>query len=205
MEVYVRIGIIGTGISGNLAARLLSQEHDIEVFESSPTIGGHTRTLDVNAFGQTWQVDTGFMVFNDWTYRNFCRLLHLLGLSGIDTDMSFSVRWDQRELEYAGTGLNGLFAQRQNLARPSFWRFLADWWRFNRDGRRVLEALVGNHLRRARRVVGGDDLDAGDDREEHRDLHVNLELAFVVVAVVENRGGVGGCAHVRGIPGGRRR
>jgi predicted NAD/FAD-binding protein len=139
----VRIGIIGTGISGNLAARLLSQEHDIEVFEASPTVGGHTRTLDVNAFGQTWRVDTGFMVFNDWTYRNFCRLLQLLGLSGTDTDMSFSVTCVRSGLEYQGSSLNGLFAQRSNLFRPRFWGMMRDILRFNREAEELLASDLG--------------------------------------------------------------
>ncbi len=139
----MRIGIIGTGISGNLTARLLSQEHAIEVFESSPTVGGHTRTLDVNAFGQTWQVDTGFMVFNDRTYRNFCRLLQLLGLAGNDTDMSFSVACAKSGLEYQGSSLNGLFAQRRNLVRPAFLGMLRDVVRFNRESEAMLESDLG--------------------------------------------------------------
>lgn len=139
----MRIGIIGTGISGNLAARLLSQEHDIEVFEASPTVGGHTRTLDVHAFGRTWQVDTGFMVFNDWTYRNFCRLLHLLGLSGTETDMSFSLTCARSGLEYQGSSINGLFAQRRNLIRPKFWGMLRDILRFNREAEALLAGDLG--------------------------------------------------------------
>jgi predicted NAD/FAD-binding protein len=139
----VRIGIIGTGISGNLAARLLSQEHDIEVFEASPTVGGHTRTLDVKDHRQTWQVDTGFMVFNDRTYPNFCRLLELLGLSGTDTDMSFSVTCARSGVEYQGSSLNGLFAQRRNLVRPRFWGMVRDILRFNRDAEKLLLGDLG--------------------------------------------------------------
>ncbi|RUL84633.1 NAD(P)/FAD-dependent oxidoreductase [Tautonia sociabilis] len=144
----MRIGLIGTGISGNLAARLLSQEHDIEVFEASSTVGGHTRTLDLTAFGQSWQVDTGFMVFNDRTYPNFCRLLQLLGLSGTDTDMSFSVTCARSGLEYQGSSLNGLFAQRRNLIQPRFWAMVRDILRFNRDAEELLASdLVEKTLR----------------------------------------------------------
>lgn len=139
----MRIGIIGTGISGNLAARLLSQEHDVEVFESSPIVGGHTRTLDVYAFGQTCRVDTGFMVFNDRTYPNFCRLLQLLGVAGIDTDMSFSVTCARSGLEYQGSSLNGLFAQRRNLVRPKFLGMLRDILRFNREAESLLASDLG--------------------------------------------------------------
>ena len=128
----MRIAIVGTGISGNLAARLLAQEHEIEVYEASHSIGGHTRTLDVEAFGEVWQVDTGFMVYNERTYPNFCRLLRLLGVADRDTEMSFSVRCASSGLEYQGSSLNGLFAQRRNLARPAFLGMLLDILRFNR-------------------------------------------------------------------------
>jgi predicted NAD/FAD-binding protein len=129
----VKIAIVGTGISGNLAARLLSQEHEIDVFESERTVGGHTRTLDVQAFDRTWRVDTGFMVYNERTYPNFCRLLRLLDLAGTETDMSFSVTCARSGLEYQGSSLDGLFAQRRNLVRPAFLRMLWDILRFNRD------------------------------------------------------------------------
>ena len=145
----MRIGIVGTGISGNLAARLLSQEHDIEVFETGSTVGGHTRTVDVDAFGQKWRVDTGFMVFNDRTYPNFCRLLQLLGLSGNDTEMSFSVTCARSGLEYQGGSLNGLFAQRRNLVRPAFLGMLRDILRFNRDAEAMLSSDLGQQSIRA--------------------------------------------------------
>lgn len=140
----MKIGIIGTGISGNLAARLLCQEHEIEVFEASPTVGGHTRTLDVSAFGQSLRVDTGFMVFNERTYPNFCRLLHLLGLSGQNTEMSFSVACARSGLEYQGSSLNGLFAQRRNLVRPAFLGMVRDIVRFNRDAEALLASDLGD-------------------------------------------------------------
>jgi len=139
----VKIAIVGTGISGNLAARLLCQEHDIQVFESSADVGGHTRTLDVRAFGPTWQVDTGFMVYNEWTYRNFCRLLRLLGLEGQSADMSFSVRCERSGLEYQGSSFNGLFAQRRNLFRPAFLGMLKDILSFNADSDRALSCDTG--------------------------------------------------------------
>lgn len=140
----MRIGIIGTGISGNLAARLLAQENDIVVFESSPVIGGHTRTLDVNVFGRTWQVDTGFMVYNDRTYGQFCRMLELLDLSGIETDMSFSVTCASTGLEYQGSSLDGLFAQRLNLVRPKFLGMIRQILRFNRESETMLAEVSGD-------------------------------------------------------------
>jgi len=134
----LRIGIIGTGISGNLAARLLAQEHEVEVFEAAPVLGGHTRTIDVQAFGRAWSVDTGFMVFNDRTYDNFCRLMSLLDLSGVDTDMSFSVTCAQTGLEYQGSSLDGLFAQRLNMVKPRFLGMIRDILRFNRESTAML-------------------------------------------------------------------
>lgn len=134
----MKIAIIGAGISGNLVSRLLFQEHDIDVFEADHNIGGHTRTLDIHAFGKDWRIDTGFMVYNERTYPNFCRLLQLLEVSGQDTDMSFSVRCARTGLEYQGSSLNGLFAQRRNLFRPRFFRMLKDIMRFNRGAEKLL-------------------------------------------------------------------
>lgn len=134
----MRIAVIGSGISGNLAARLLAGQHDVHVFEAGGYAGGHTNTVDFQAFGRRYSADTGFMVFNERTYPNFCRLLELLGVDAQDSDMSFSVRCQRSGLEYQGSSLNGLFAQRRNLLRPSFHRMLADIVRFNREAPNVL-------------------------------------------------------------------
>lgn len=128
----MRIAVIGTGISGSLIARILSTAHDVHVYEASHYLGGHANTVDVRAFGRSYPVDTGFMVFNQDTYPNFCRLLKILGIASQDCDMSFSVTCHQSGLEYQGSSLNGLFAQRRNLLRPSFHRMLRDIFRFNR-------------------------------------------------------------------------
>lgn len=133
----MRIAIIGTGISGSLAARLLSTQHEVTVFEANNYPGGHANTVDVSVAGRTLSVDTGFMVFNDRTYPNFCRMLELLEIESQPSDMSFSVRCDRTGLEYQGTSLDGLFAQRLNCLRPSFLRMLFDIARFNRRGMRV--------------------------------------------------------------------
>jgi predicted NAD/FAD-binding protein len=139
----MRIAIVGGGISGNLAARLLAARHDVTLFESEPRAGGHSRTIDVHAFGSTHRVDTGFMVFNERTYPNFCRLLRLLGIEAAPTDMSLSIRCDAVGLEYQGSSLNGLFAQRRNLVRPAFLRMLADIVRFNRAASCWIDAGLG--------------------------------------------------------------
>jgi predicted NAD/FAD-binding protein len=132
----MRIAVIGGGISGNLVARLLHAEHDVSLFEAEQRLGGHSHTVDIALGGRTWSVDTGFMVFNEKTYPNFCRLLHMLGIESRPSDMSFSVQCAATGIEYEGSSLNGVFAQRTNLLRPSFLRMLADVLRFNRDASR---------------------------------------------------------------------
>lgn len=134
----MKIAIIGTGISGMTAAWLLHREHEITVFEANDYIGGHTHTIDVEIAGGSYAVDTGFIVFNDWTYPNFIDLLDTLGVASQPTTMSFSVRCERTALEYNGHSLNSLFAQRRNLLRPSFYRMLRDIMRFNREAPALL-------------------------------------------------------------------
>ncbi len=129
----MKIAIIGSGISGLVAAYQLHPEHDITLFEANDYIGGHTNTVDVEFDGARHAVDTGFIVFNDWTYPRFVGLLDELGVSSRPTTMSFSVRDDRTGLEYNGHSLNTLFAQRRNLLSPEFYRLLADIVRFNRQ------------------------------------------------------------------------
>lgn len=129
----MKIAIIGSGISGLTAAHRLHPRHEITVFESGNYAGGHTNTIDVAVAGEHHRVDTGFIVFNDWTYPNFVALLDELGVRSQTAPMSFSVRCDVTSLEYNGSSLNGLFAQRGNLWRPSFYRMLRDILRFNRE------------------------------------------------------------------------
>ena len=151
----MRIAIIGSGISGLLSARLLAADHDIHVFEANDYAGGHTNTVSFEAFGRRYAADTGFMVFNDRTYPNFLRMLQMLGVPARNSDMSFSVRCDKTGLEYQGSSLNGLFAQRRNLLRPSFYRMLLDVLRFNRQSLELLqgeddELELGQYLERNR-------------------------------------------------------
>ena len=135
----MRIAIIGTGISGMLAAYLLHRDHEITVFEAADYIGGHTNTIHVSLDDLTYAVDTGFVVFNDWTYPNFIQLLNQLGVESQASDMSFSVTCERTGLEYNGTSLNTLFAQRRNLLRPSFYRMIRDILRFNRESLSLLD------------------------------------------------------------------
>jgi predicted NAD/FAD-binding protein len=136
----MKLAIVGTGIAGMTAAHLLHQNHDLTVFEADDYIGGHTNTVEVEREGITYAVDTGFIVFNDWTYPNFIALLDGLGVASQPSRMSFSVRCEETGLEYNGTSLNSLFAQRRNLLRPSFYRMIRDILRFNRDSLELLDA-----------------------------------------------------------------
>lgn len=134
----MKIAIVGTGISGMVAAYLLHRDHEITVFEAADYIGGHTNTVEVPMEGRGYAIDTGFIVFNDWTYPNFMALLRKLGVESQSSDMSFGVKCERTGLEYNGTSLNRLFAQRWNLLRPSFYRMIRDILRFNREALELL-------------------------------------------------------------------
>lgn len=130
----MRIAIVGTGISGLVCGRVLTREHDVTLYEAASRVGGHANTVAVQLDGESHQIDTGFIVYNDRTYPVFSRMLQDLDVETTETSMSFSIKCDRSGLEYCGTSLNGLFAQRRNLLRPSFLRMLRDIVRFNREG-----------------------------------------------------------------------
>ena len=138
MKRRQRIAVIGTGISGLTAAWFLTREHDVHLFEANPYVGGHTHTVPVEMGGRIWPVDTGFIVFNDWTYPNFIQLMELLGVQSQPSDMSFSVQSAQNGLEYNGTSLDSLFAQRRNLVNPRFLNMVREILRFNKLSRAAL-------------------------------------------------------------------
>ena len=151
----MKIAIIGTGISGMTAARLLHARHELTVFESNDYIGGHTHTVAVEVAGQKYAIDTGFIVYNERTYPQFCRLLDLLGVTTQPSEMSFSVKCERTGLEYCGSNLNTLFTQRLNLFRPSFLKMLRDIVRFNREAPALLqddqnEVTLGEYVERQR-------------------------------------------------------
>tara|TARA_Y100001934_G_scaffold139887_1_gene168730 strand:+ start:1210 stop:1839 length:630 start_codon:yes stop_codon:yes gene_type:complete len=127
-----KIAIIGTGISGLTCAHLLNRQHDITVYEANDYIGGHTATKKISDNGETYHIDTGFIVFNDWTYPNFIKLINQLNVEYQPTEMSFSVMSKKANLEYNGNNLNSLFAQRRNILRPKFWRIVKDILTFNK-------------------------------------------------------------------------
>ncbi|HQQ32870.1 MAG TPA: FAD-dependent oxidoreductase [Methylophilus sp.] len=135
----MKIAIVGSGIAGNTLAWHLHKSHDISVFEAESHIGGHTHTHTIDRFGQQYQIDTGFIVFNDRTYPNFISMLDKLGIDAQPSHMSFSVRDEISKLEYNGTTLNSLFAQRKNLFNLKFLQMIRDILRFNREAPELLQ------------------------------------------------------------------
>lgn len=150
----MKVAVIGAGISGLVAAYRLASEHEITVFEANDFPGGHTNTVDVALTGEHHPIDTGFIVFNDWTYPNFIRLLGKIGVGYKATEMSFSVTDPDSGLEYNGNNLNSLFAQRRNLLSPGFWGMLRDIVRFNKrtqldlsEGRIAQDTTLNEYLK----------------------------------------------------------
>ena len=150
-----RIAIIGAGISGLSAAWYLAREHQVEVFEKNEYLGGHTCTVPVSRPHGEYQVDVGFIVFNDRTYPHYLALLDELNVGRQPTKMGFAVSNQATGLEYCGDGLGGVFAQKRNVLRPGHWRLIADILRFNRQAPALLETAegempLGEYLRRHR-------------------------------------------------------
>jgi uncharacterized protein len=147
----LKIAIIGSGIAGNTIAYHLNKQHDVTVFEAESHIGGHTHTHHIKHEGNEYNVDTGFIVFNDRTYPNFIALLDELKVAWQPSEMSFSVQCEKTGLEYNGTNLNSLFSQRRNLFKPSFHQMIRDILRFNKTSLELLadgnEIKLGDYLR----------------------------------------------------------
>lgn len=140
----MKIAVIGSGISGLTSAYLLSQKHQVTIYEADDRLGGHTATKEVVYDDKTYHIDTGFIVFNDWTYPNFKKLLHKLDVPYQPTAMGFSVTNELSGLEYSGAGLDGLFVQRKNLFSVRHWRMITDILRFNKES---IQDLAAGHLR----------------------------------------------------------
>jgi uncharacterized protein len=140
----LRVGIIGSGVSGLSAAWLLGATCDVTLYEVEGRLGGHSDTFDWDGS----PVDCGFIVYNERTYPNLTALFAHLGIPTQASDMSFAVSIDDGRLEYSGSGLRGLIAQKANVLRPRYWSMLKDIMRFFRE---------------ARKDVGRDDLGALDE------------------------------------------
>ncbi|OZB73847.1 MAG: NAD/FAD-binding protein, partial [Halothiobacillus sp. 13-55-115] len=135
----LNIAVIGSGISRIASAWLLSEKHRVHLFEKNDYIGGHTHTHAMDDHGQTVNVDTGFIVFNQPNYPHLTGMLKHFNLPTQPTEMSFGVSLDQGRLEYGGNNLATLFAQKANLLRPRFLRMVQDILRFNREGKAALQ------------------------------------------------------------------
>ncbi len=134
----MRIAVVGSGISGTAGAWLLSRSHEVHLFERQPRLGGHTHTVAASRpDGSSLPVDTGFIVYNEATYPLLVRLFDELGVATQASDMSWSLRCERCDVEYAGSA-RGIVAQPANLASPGYLRMLADLARFNRLARRIV-------------------------------------------------------------------
>lgn len=139
-----RIALIGAGVSGLTAAYVLHRAgHDVQLLEAAGDAGGHTHTVGVEVAGRAYDVDTGFIVFNDRNYPSFSALLAHLGVAAAPSEMSFAVTSADRDFEYSSTSLGGLYAQRRNLLSPAFQRMVLDVRRFQREAPALLE-LAGD-------------------------------------------------------------
>ena len=137
----MKIAIIGSGISGMTVGWLLHHQHEVTVYEAESYVGGHTHTVDVNVDGENHSIDTGFIVCNDRTYPRFLELMDHLEVERKPTEMGFSVSCDRTGLEYSGSSINTMFAQRRNLFRPSFYRMVSDILKFNKQGTEDADAV----------------------------------------------------------------
>lgn len=149
----IRIAVVGSGIAGLSAAWLLSQRHDVTVFEADARLGGHANTVMVKSAAGLIPIDTGFIVCNSWTYPNFMALTGYLGVPMTRTAMSFSVSADNGRYEYSGDHFGTLLGTARQWASPGHWRMIADLVRFYRTAEQkapdMPEAMtLGEFLRR---------------------------------------------------------
>lgn len=172
----MKIAVIGSGISGCAAAWELSSWAQVTVFESDDRLGGHTHTQQVRLENKNFPVDTGFIVFNHRTYPGLRAWFELLGVETAASDMSFSASLNQGQIEWCGTSLNSVFAQRRNLVSPRFWSMLADIVRFNRQAPRDAAQFraLGD---------GGPSLGEYLDQQRYGDLFLNAYLLPMAGAI----------------------
>ncbi len=168
-----RIAVIGAGISGLASAYLLSSRHDVTLYESGSYLGGHSNTVDVTIGDITHPVDTGFLVYNERTYPNLVRLFAELGVRCHRSEMTFGVSLDDGRIEWAGTNLDSVFAQRRHLASPGFLGMLGDIVRFNRDAEANLAAA------RISGITLGDLLERGAYGKRFREAYLLPMVAAI--------------------------
>lgn len=150
-----KLAVIGTGMAGMSAAYFMQNDYDVTVFEKNNYIGGHTNTIDVNDGEKDCPMDTGFMVFNETTYPYMVKLFKELDVPYKNTDMSFSVRNDAIDLEFNGSSLGGIFAQKKNIFNLKFVKMIREILKFNADAPNVLQNIqeyqdmsIGEYLKK---------------------------------------------------------
>jgi uncharacterized protein len=173
IDTRLKVAIVGTGVSGLSAAWLLSQRHNVVLYERAERIGGHSNTIMLSVDGRSVPVDTGFMVFNRSTYPNLSALFDVLDVRTVRSDMSFAVSLNDGALEYSSNGIRGLFGQRRNLVRPQFWSMLANTLRFYRRASRDVRGVAKEH------ISLGDYLAEGRYASALRDHHI-LPMASAI-------------------------
>ena len=144
LEPGARIAVIGGGVAGIVSAHLLQRKYDVTLFDAASRLGGHTNTVRIESGPDAGLgVDTGFIVLNDKNYPLFTTFLERLGVPVRYSDMSFSYECRQSGFVYAGTTLNGLFAQRKNIFSFAFYGFLREIARFAEEGQNLLASEAG--------------------------------------------------------------
>jgi predicted NAD/FAD-binding protein len=133
------IAIIGTGIAGMGCGHFLHPTANLTFYEQNDYIGGHTNTITVDEGGKPVYMDSGFMVFNFKTYPNLVKLFKDIGAPIKKTDMSFSVQHVPTGLEYSGSSVNHLFAQRKNIFSIKYIKMLMEIGRFNKESIKILD------------------------------------------------------------------
>ena len=141
----LRIAVVGSGISGLSAAWLLSQRHEVTLYEADDRLGGHAHTVDAPSPQGPAPVDTGFIVYNEANYPNLSALFRHLDVPTKAAYMSFAVSMDDGALEYSSQGLGALFAQKRNLASPRFWSMLRVLVRFQRQTQHPIVPRPDHH------------------------------------------------------------
>lgn len=168
-----KVAVVGGGISGLTTAYSLRDQAEVTLFEANDYIGGHTNTVDIEVNGVPVAVDTGFLVYNERTYPNLIKLFEELGVVTVESDMSFSVCLPEINLEWAGTNLNTVFAQRKNLLRPKFLKMLLDILRFNKEATAMVTDGGRDELFKAKGAIGlGEYLKAEGYSQQFRDWYL---------------------------------
>jgi hypothetical protein len=150
----MRVGVIGTGITGLGAAWALSKAHDVTVYEKEDRLGGHASTIDIDYGDKSIPVDTGFIVFNEPNYPNLNALFDHLGVESEDSDMSFAFSSHDRSTEWCSDSWSTIFAQRRNILNPTFLSMLLSILRFNKiavtdsASDNVQDLSLGDYLRK---------------------------------------------------------